>query len=212
MPGSRWLLAVEFSALFVALPLAALNGLLRLPLFVVLWGLAALCLTALLLAPDFDRSRLWNAAGLGRRMVYVVVPFVVLAPLPFLWLVVYEPERLFGFVRQRPLLWALVMLLYPALSVYPQGIVYRIFVFHRYRKLFPRAWMRVLASAVAFSLAHVVFENWIAPVATLFAGLLFAWTYERTRSALVAGLQHAAFGCYIFTIGLGWYFYYGAVR
>jgi membrane protease YdiL (CAAX protease family) len=57
-----------------------------------------------------------------------------------------------------------------------------------------------------------VFENWIAPTATFFGGLLFAWTYDRTRSALVAGLQHAAFGCYIFTIGLGWYFYYGAVR
>ena len=36
--------------------------------------------------------------------------------------------------------------------------------------------------------------------------------YARTRSALVAALQHAAFGCFVFTIGLGWYFYHGAVR
>ena len=144
-------------------------------------------------------------------MAYVVVPFVVLAPVLLLWLMAYDPGRLFGFVRQRPLLWGAVMLLYPVLSVYPQGIVYRIFIFHRYRRLFPKPWMRVLASAVAFSLAHVVFENWIAPVATAFGGLLFAWTYDRTQSALVTGLQHAVFGCYIFTIGLGWYFYYGAV-
>ena len=42
------------------------------------------------------------------------------------WL--FEPERLFAFVRQRPLVWALVIILYPVLSVYPQGIVYRVFI------------------------------------------------------------------------------------
>jgi hypothetical protein len=55
---------------------------------------------------------------------------------------------------------------------------------------------------------HVIFENWIAPVLTLLGGLLFPWTYARTRSALVASVQHALFGCYLFTIGLGWFFYY----
>ena len=124
----------------------------------------------------------------------------------------YDPGRLFGFISQRPWLWALVMVLYPALSVYPQGLVYRVFVFHRYRDLFPSRWGSIVASAAAFSAVHVVFENWIAPLLTLAGGLLFGWTYERTRSSLVVGIQHAAFGCYLFTIGLGWHFYHGAVR
>ena len=41
--------------------------------------------------------------------------------------------------------------------------------------------------------------------------LLFAWTYERTESSLAAGLQHALFGCWLFTAGLGWFFYLGSV-
>jgi membrane protease YdiL (CAAX protease family) len=57
----------------------------------------------------------------------------------------------------------------------------------------------------------VIFENWIAPVLTLIGGLLFAWTYARTRSQVVASFQHALFGCFLFTIGLGWYFYYAVV-
>jgi membrane protease YdiL (CAAX protease family) len=69
----------------------------------------------------------------------------------------------------------------------------------------------VLGSALAFSFAHVVFRNWIALGLSFGGGLLFAWTYERTGSSLVATAQHALFGCYLFTIGLGWYFYYGAV-
>ena len=59
---------------------------------------------------------------------------------------------------------------------------------------------------------HVVFENWIAPTFTLVGGLLFAWTYDRSETALPAAVQHALFGCALFTLGLGWYFYAGAVR
>jgi hypothetical protein len=38
-----------------------------------------------------------------------------------------------------------------------------------------------------------------------------AWTYAGTQSALVTALRHAAFGCFTFPIGIGWYFYNGAV-
>jgi membrane protease YdiL (CAAX protease family) len=58
----------------------------------------------------------------------------------------------------------------------------------------------------------VLFRNWIAPTLGFAGGVLFAWTYERTRSSLVAAIQHAACGCWLFTTGLGWYFYHGAVR
>jgi hypothetical protein len=209
--GKRLLLALEFALLFVALPLAYVADLVAVPLIPALWVFAAACLIAVLFAPGFDRARLWNAQNLGSRLVRALVPFLVAAPLLLLATATFEAHRLFAFVRQRPLLWAIVMVLYPILSVYPQGIIYRTFIFHRYRALFPRPWMMVLASAAAFSMAHIVFENWIAPAATLVGGALFARTYARTRSALVTALQHAAFGCFIFTIGLGWYFYHGAV-
>ena len=209
--ASRFLLIAEYLALFVALPVLFATRRLPLPLILTLWSLSAVCLIAMLVSRGFDRRLLWNAERLGSRALQALLPLLIVAPLlvvATLWL---APERLFAFVRTRPVMWALVMVLYPVLSAYPQGIVYRSFVFHRYHSLLPGPWARILASGVAFSVAHVVMQNWIAPVFTFAGGLLFAWTYERTRSSLVATVQHAAFGCCSFTVGLGWYFYYGSV-
>ena len=123
-----------------------------------------------------------------------------------------RPQLLFGFVRTHPLFWAAVMLLYPALSVYPQGIIYRVFFFERYRALFPGTAALIVASAAAFGYAHIIFRSpW--PVAlTFLAGLLFAWRYQSTESLLVSALEHALWGCYAFTVGLGILFYHGAGR
>ena len=74
------------------------------------------------------------------------------------------------------------MLLYPALSVVPQELVFRTFFFHRYGRLFGGPWVATAASALAFSWAHVVLLNGLAVVLTLLGGWLFARTYLRTRS------------------------------
>lgn len=210
-PRRRVLLAIEYVLLFVALPVAFASGRVPLPLFVALWLLAGACLIVLLRSPRFDRRRLWNARRLSSRVGPALLP-VALATPPLLaltwWLV---PERWFALVRERPLLWLAIMALYPILSAFPQGIVYRVFVHHRYGELFPGRWGTLAASALAFSLVHVIFLNVVAPLLTFAGGLLFAWTYERTESSLVATLQHAAFGCLLFTSGLGRFFYYGAV-
>lgn len=102
----------------------------------------------------------------------------------------------------------MVLVLYPILSVYPQGIVYRMFLMERYRPLFPEAWLMILVSAVAFGFMHIVFRNPFAVVITFAGGLLFAWRYERTGSLLVSSVDHAIYGCLMFTVGLGQYFLY----
>jgi membrane protease YdiL (CAAX protease family) len=209
--ATRFLLILEYLALFVALPVLFATRRLPLPLILTLWGLSAVCLLALLASRSFDRRLLWNAERFRSRAIRALLPLLVVVPLLVLATLWLAPERLFAFVRTRPATWALVMVLYPVLSAYPQGVIYRSFVFHRYRSLLPGRWQRILASAVAFSVAHVVMQNWIAPLFTFGGGVLFAWTYERTRSGLVATLQHAACGCWSFTVGLGWYFYYGSV-
>ena len=213
--AGRWpatvALGLEYAVLFFGFPLAYYLGCVMLPLFVALWLLAAGCTGVLLAARGFDRRRLWDARDVGRRISRAFIPFAIAAPLLLLATVLFEPDRLFAFVRQRPVLWAVVMVLYPVLSAYPQGVVYRAFVFHRYRRIFGGGWAMVLGSAVAFSFVHIIFHNWIAPVLSFAGGILFAWTYERTGSSLIATVQHALFGCYLFTIGLGWYFYHGSV-
>lgn len=208
---ARILLVLEYVSLFFGLPLLYYFGWVPLPLFCALWLLAAGCGWVLLADRRFDRRQLWNARDLGRRLFRACIPFVVVAPLLLLGTVLFEPDRFFAFVRRRPVVWAVVMVLYPILSAYPQGLVYRTFVFQRYGAVFSGRWAIVVTSAVAFSFVHIVFHNWVAPVLSFVGGVLFAWTYEKTRSSLVATVQHALFGCYLFTIGLGWYFYHGAV-
>lgn len=173
-----------------------------------LWIVTAVCLGLLLADPAFPRRQLWNANGLGSVTRVVLGRFVPLALLLFALTWYFRPDLLFGFARRRPGLWALVMVLYPVFSVYPQGIVYRVFLFHRYRALLPGAWARIAASSLTFGYMHIVFGNWVAPALTAAGGVLFAWTYQRTGSALAAALEHALYGCYIITLGLGGFVYW----
>jgi membrane protease YdiL (CAAX protease family) len=100
------------------------------------------------------------------------------------------------------------MCLYPLLSVWPQEIIFRRFLFHRYERLFGN--QITSASAIMFSYAHIIFLTSLAVLLTLAGGLLFARSYAKTRSLKLTGLEHAIYGCLVFTIGLGQYFYTGA--
>lgn len=211
-PPARLRLLAEYVILFFGLPVAFVLDWVPLHVFPALWLVSAGCLVWLLRSPGFSARRMWSPEVLKGRLLEVVAPVILGLPVILGATVLFLPERLFGFVRERPGMWGLVMVLYPLLSVIPQGIVYRVFIFRRYGALFPTREARIAASAAAFSAVHIVFENWIAPPFTLVGGALFAWTYDRAESELPAALQHALFGCTIFTIGLGWYFYAGAVR
>jgi membrane protease YdiL (CAAX protease family) len=100
------------------------------------------------------------------------------------------------------------MLLYPLLSVWPQEVIFRRFFFARYQEIFGAAGL-VPASALAFGFAHIIFLNWVAVAMTLAGGAIFATDYARYRRLGLACLEHSLYGCLIFTIGLGQYFYTG---
>lgn len=68
----------------------------------------------------------------------------------------------------------------------------------------------VLMSAVAFAYMHIVFRNWIAIVLAGLGGVLFASRYAQTRSLFTSCFEHALYGCWIFTVGLGRWFIYRA--
>jgi membrane protease YdiL (CAAX protease family) len=212
---SKTYLLVEFTLIFLGLPLLLRYAPRKVPPLPVLWLAAALCLLALLRDPAFNRSQLWNPAPLAGHLASILALFAIGAALIGGAVYLRAPGLLFNFVRNRPGLWALVMLLYPALSVYPQGIIYRAFLMHRYQPLFDSAgspdWALILASGVAFSLMHLVFRNPLAPALTFVGGLIFAWRYRQTGSLCVSSLEHALYGCFLFTIGLGRYFYARAI-
>ena len=209
MPRSA--LILEFVLIFVALPLGYRFSPFRIPVLPLLWVVAAYASWQLLRDPHSDRAMLWNAGALPGRLKWILAVFVVVAFA--IWLAVHRlaPELEWSFVRRSPGFWALVMVLYPVLSVYPQGLVYRTFFFERYAGLFPGRWALILASAAAFAFMHLIFRNWVAVSLTFAGGVLFAARYAETGSLATSSFEHALYGCWLFTVGLGQYFYHGTI-
>lgn len=219
-PWARARLGVEFGLLFVLAPLGVYlwidhivaSG--RRPggvVFISLLSALAVCLLLLLADRSFNRRELWNWAGLRGSFRAMTGRFLALMLALGLLFALIEPERLFELPRRRPLLWLMIMVFYPLWSVYPQELVYRTFIFHRYRGLFTTPRAMIAASAAAFGWAHVILHNWLAVALTVVGGALFALTYQRTRSLASAWLEHALYGCAVFTLGMGSYFYAGAI-
>jgi hypothetical protein len=205
------LLAIEFLLLFFAAPALFVLMRPRISPILLLWVATAYCLVIMLQNPKFDRTRLWDTAGLWQYAPAILGLFAVVTAIGVLLVLRYAPGMFLSFPRSNPLFWCLVMVLYPLLSVYPQTIMYRLFLFDRYRGLFGASWGLVLASAAAFAFVHIVFRNFLAVALTLPAGLLFAVRYWQTGSLAASWFEHALYGCAIFTIGLGRWFYHGAV-
>jgi len=172
--------------------------------------MTAYCWWRLRSDPSFDRHLLWNAQALPHWLPSIVLGFVVVAAAVGAGVYFLRPELLFNFVRRAPVFWGIVMVLYPIASVYPQGIIYRAFFFQRYQALFSSPLGMIVASAAAFSFVHIIFRNPVAVSFTFVGGLLFAWRYSQSQSLLTSSLEHALYGCFMFTIGLGQYFYKGA--
>jgi hypothetical protein len=203
-------LIAEMIVLFVVLPLAFRFKLVPVPPIPALWLLAVYCLYRLLGDAAFNRKLLWNPGALPAALPQILAIFAAAALLIGAGVYFFAPGLLLNFVRRAPAFWAFVMVLYPGLSVYPQGIIYRVFFFERYRGLFPNPVVLVAMSALAFSFVHIIFRNPLAVILTLAGGVLFAWRYAQTGSLFTSAFEHALYGCWMFTIGLGEYFYRGA--
>ncbi len=207
MIGRKVLLALELALLFLALPLALYRLPQRVPPIPLLWAASAYCVAILLRDPGFDRSQFWNAAQFRPNLRSILVVFVGCALFLAACIGIFAPHLLFELPRTRPALWASVLVAYPVVSVYPQNIVYRAFFLHRYQPLFRSNAALIFASAASFGFMHLVFRNPVAVALTALGGILFAWRFWQTRSLAVSSFEHALYGCCLFTIGLGRYFY-----
>lgn len=202
------LLALEFAAVFIVIPLLLYYHVIPnapIPFLILLALIAWLVLRG---DPTFDRSHLTSIAGLKDSGPVLLRSTLLCAVLGLaVWR--FAPQLLFSFVRRSPGFWAVVMLLYPLLSVYPQELIFRAYFFQRYRILFGAGWGMIVASALAFGFVHIVLGNWISVVLSAIGGFLFALTYQQSGSLPLTCLEHAFYGNFIFTIGLGQFFYHG---
>jgi uncharacterized protein len=205
-----FLLAAEFVFLFIGIPLLIFYRVVpNLPIpYLLLGALAAFFV--LRRDSSFDSARLISIRGIGPNLPMLLLRDAIFLALLGLAVRLFAPQLLFSFVKRAPGFWALILLLYPLVSVYPQELLYRVFFFHRYQPLFGAGWTMLVASALAFGFVHIIFGNWLAVGLCTIGGLLFAFTYHSSGSMLLTCIDHALFGNFIFTIGLGQFFYHGA--
>jgi uncharacterized protein len=202
-------LAIELTLVFLTPPLVIASGLLpRVMVMPALW------LVFLYAGWIMVRNRMTLFAGGGGAVV--LVPMLLRAAMVIagmaLFTAVFYPDRLFALVIEKPDLWVMVMVFYPLLSVLPQEIAFRRFFFERYRPLFGEGEVMLVINAAVFAYVHIVFLNPVALLFTFVGGLLFAYTYDRSRSVLLVSLEHALYGNAIYTLGLGHFFYHNGVH
>jgi membrane protease YdiL (CAAX protease family) len=200
----------EFVVLFLVIPVILYFTAKGSSIFLGLWVFLLICYA---LIRKQDAPYLWDTSAITwKNLKPILLRFALsaVALTGFLWW--YEPERLFQFMLTMPENWAMVMFLYPILSIFPQEYIYRHFFFLRYKHIFPDMHHMVAASGVAFGIAHILLYNPIAVTLSMIGGLFFAYTYAKTRSLMLVMIEHALYGNFIFTVGLGWYFWAGAVR
>ena len=166
----------------------------------------AWCLLLLLSDSRFKRFRLWNLEKLKLYLPRVLKTFSIAAIIIVLASWYLTPEWLFKLPLEQTLIWLALLVIYPIFSAWPQEIIFRTFLFHRYKKVFRSKSLRVVLSSVAFALAHIIFANWIAVAGAFIAGLVFSLTYIHSRSTLLVALEHSLWGLWLFTAGLGIHF------
>lgn len=193
-------------------------------LFLFLWVVGLLSGIWLFYDKTFDRKKLWNAKAVmpamgwmvGRWVVFCIVLTALFglfagSALPGLSLAV--PTGLFSIFHREELPWFLPLLItafYPWISVYPQNLFCRAFFCHRYRPILGPNWGLILVNAAAFAYIHIMFNNWIVLLLTFVGGIIFTRTYLKSRSLLLATIEHAMYGLFCFYLGIGVFLLYGA--
>ena len=132
-----------------------------------------------------------------------IIKLIVILVLTFVFVWMTNKEALFNVLLNKPKLWVFILFVYSLFSVYPQELIYRTFFFMRYKNMFHSKWLLLFINAIVFSLGHIFFRNTLVLILTFFGGLLFALTYYKTRSTLLVSIEHAIYGCWLFTVGMG---------
>jgi hypothetical protein len=181
-------------------------------MFAFLWGATGYCWIILKNHYKETMTHLWKWKEVTLKNLNPILMRWVLASIGMyfftLW---YDSERLFNLFHYRPEIIPFLMVGYPLISALPQEFVFCSFFFARYESLFKNTKLLIFMSALTFAYAHCLYINPIAPTLSFLGGIIFASTYAKTKSLALVTIEHGLYGISLFIIGLGWYFYSGAV-
>jgi len=212
MSSGKFLLWLEFFVLFVVFPVAVIIPARKISpiLFLFAAGLfsyAYLRKKGLIVYKNNGSKD--NINGEYKRIFAIFFIFALSASAVTYF---FLPDYFLSLPKNRPVLWTVIMLLYPLLSVLPQNFFYRGFLFDRYESLFGREKLMLLVGAASFSFGHILYLHPVTLLMTFGGGILFSYTYQKTGSLRAVFVEHALYGCFIFTIGLGKYFYHARIN
>lgn len=192
----------EFFALFVLLPVSlCLEYLIAVKAGLVLLGFVYV---VILLTRDAQKplkpktNRPWKPF-----LKRLGIQFIIVAVVTSLYVMWQQPSALFCVPKNNLGLWVGILGVYTFLSVWPQELIYRTFFFSRYETLFKNKALFIFLNAIVFSLAHLFFRNTLVLVLTFIGGILFGITYLKTKSTLFVSVEHALYGNWLFTVGMG---------
>ena len=193
---------LEFFLLFVLIPISmALSFLIWIKLAIGLLGFGYVIFVLLKIDKNkFNISKNINWNVFWKQTLIKLIGIIIITTL-FVWFT--NKEELFNVLLNKPKLWIFILFIYSLFSVYPQEIIYRTFFFQRYSMIFKNQKLMIFINAIVFSLAHIFFRNTLVMILTFLGGLLFAITFIKTRSTLLVTIEHAIYGSWLFTVGMG---------
>ena len=203
---NKFRLIAEILILYIILPLIIMEDIIPVPLLLILMLMGLTVFFYLFFDPSFERVNLinWREGKKELRSIFLFFPVAAIIMVALIWIM--DPDKLFQLARFNPWLLLMISIFYPVFSVIPQGLAYRAFFFHRYGNIFGGRIPGIIASALFFSYAHILYKNWLVLGLTFIAGLIFAWRYQKSKSLLISIIEHSLYGVWLFACGLGYFF------
>lgn len=193
---------VEFFIIFILIPVTfTLNYSSWVKLAVGFTGFAYIVFVLL----KAEKEKFKIAKNLNWKLFFkqTLIKFLGIVCVTTLFVWFTNKDALFNVLINKPKLWVFILFVYSLFSVYPQELIYRTFYFRRYYNLFKNKNALIIINAIVFSLGHIFFRNTLVLVLTFLGGLLFAITFNKTKSTLLVSIEHAIYGCWLFTVGMG---------
>ena len=192
----------EFILLFVGIPISFA---LEVPVWIkMIIGVLGFCYVIfVLLRIEKNQFKISDTLNWKQFWKQTLLRLIGIAIVTTLYMWIFDSSNLYIVIRNKPMLWVVILFIYSLFSVYPQEVIYRTFFFQRYEGLFKSEMLFILVNAALFSLAHLFFRNALVMLLTFSGGILFALTFKKTKSTLLVSLEHAIYGCWLFTVGMG---------
>ncbi|MFC4722080.1 CPBP family intramembrane glutamic endopeptidase [Geojedonia litorea] len=202
MMSSKFYKSIEFFLIFIVTPVSfTLNYPIWIKLCIGLLGFGYVIYV--LLKVEHNKFKIATNLDWKQFFKHTILKLLVIMVVTTLYMWLMDSDNLFIVFLNKPLMWLVLLFIYSLLSVYPQELIYRTFFFQRYQKLVSNDKLFIFINAILFSLGHLFFRNALVVVLTFIGGLLFAATFNKTRSTLLVSIEHAIYGCWLFTVGMG---------